>query len=190
MKKEYFCDPTAVIDPGAKIGSGTKIWQCSHIMKTAVIGKNCVIGQNCFVAGKVKNGCKLQNNVNVYDGVELGDWVFCGPSMTFTNDINPRAKYPKNGQYLSTLVGNGVTLGANCTILCGVTIGSWAFIGAGSVVTKNIPAYALVYGNPAKLKGWVCECGAKLPLKFKQIICQTCHRRYIKNGDLVEEKHG
>ncbi len=188
MKSEkYFFDRSSVIDPGAKVGSGTKIWHNCHLMKTAVVGKNCTIGQNCFVAGKIGDGCKLQNNVNVYEGVELSDWVFCGPSMTFTNDINPRARYPKNGQFTPTSVEEGATLGANCTVVCGVRIGAKAFIGAGSVVTRDVPAYAIVYGNPAKVKGWMCECGVKLPEKFLETICPVCHRKYFLKGQTIIE---
>lgn len=150
------------IDKGAIVGEGTKIWHNAHLMKTAIIGKNCVIGQNCFIAGIIGDGCKIQNNVNVYEGVELGDYVFCGPSMTFTNDLNPRAKYPKNRHFIKTVVGEGATIGAGAVIVCGIKIGKWAMIGAGSVVTKDVPDYALVYGNPAVLKGFVNEHGEKV----------------------------
>ena len=185
--KNYLLEPTSIVDPGAVIGSGTKIWHNCHITKTAIVGRDCNIGKNCFVAGKIGNGCKLQNNVNIYDGVELGDWVFCGPSMTFTNDINPRAKYPKNGRNIRTFVEEGVSLGANCTIICGVKLGAWAFIGAGTVVTRDVPAYAVSYGNPAKVKGWICECGEKLPEKFTKTACLTCHRRYSREENKVKE---
>jgi UDP-2-acetamido-3-amino-2,3-dideoxy-glucuronate N-acetyltransferase len=187
MKEAYFAHPSAIVDEGAKIGLGTKLWHGAHVMKTAVIGNNCTVGQNCFVAGRVGNNCKLQNNVNIYEGVEIKDWVFCGPSMTFTNDLNPRAKYPKQGKYMSTTVGEGATLGANSTIVCGVSVGSWAFVGAGSVVTHDIPNYALAYGNPASIKGWICECGSKLPLRFELVTCASCRRRYRQIDKVVQE---
>lgn len=182
-KKEYFKHNSAYIDEGSKIGCGTKIWHHSHIMPSAIIGENCTIGQNCFIAGITGNGCKIQNNVNLYEGVEIGNWVFCGPSMTFTNDINPRAKYPKNGKYIKTKVKEGASIGANVTVLCGVEIGKWSLIGAGSVVTKNIPDYAIAYGNPAKVKGWICECGNKLNTKFKKLHCKNCGKKYEKNSN-------
>lgn len=180
MKNNYFVHKSAFVDKGAKIGKGTKIWHHVHITKTALIGENCNIGKNCYIAGKIGRNCRLQNNVNIYLGVELADFVFCGPSMTFTNDYTPRAKYPKQGNYLKTKVKKGAAFGANSTILCGITIGKHAFIGAGSVVTKNVPDYALVYGNPAKIKGWICECGEKLPKEFSKITCRNCKRKYKK----------
>jgi len=164
-KLNYSAHSSCFIDKGAKIGQGTKIWHNSHIASTAIIGENCTIGQNCYIAGVVGNNCKIQNNVNVYDGVILKDFVFCGPSMTFTNDLNPRVEYPKNGKYLQTLVEKGATLGAGCTIVCKTTIGQYAFIGAGSVVTKDISSFALVYGNPAKQHGWVNKKGEKVSKK-------------------------
>lgn len=187
MKVDYFAHNTAFIDDGCQIGEGTKIWHNSHIMKNAEVGENCIIGQNCFIAGKMGNGCKVQNNVNVYEGVELGDWVFCGPSMTFTNDLNPRSKYPKNGAYVPTIVEDGVSIGANVTVVCGITLGKWCFIGAGSVVTKDIPAYAVAYGNPARVKGWICECGEFLPEEFEETECKKCAKKYEKKGDAVCE---
>ena len=161
--KEYFAHKTAIVDKGAKIGKSTKIWHNVHVTSMAQIGENCIIGQNCYIAGKVGNNCKIQNNVNLYEQVELGDFVFCGPSMTFTNVINPRSKYLKEkDKYLITKVEIGVTIGANSTIVCGVKIGKWAFIGAGSVVTKDVPPYSLVYGNPARHHGWVNKKGEKV----------------------------
>ena len=152
---------SAFVDKGADIGDGTAIWHFSHIMKNAVIGINCVIGQNVFIGAGVVigNGCKIQNNVSVYTGVTLDDNVFCGPSMVFTNVYTPRASISKMEELRPTLIKKGVTIGANATIMCGITIGRYAFIGAGSVVLKDVPDYALMVGNPAKQKGWVQEDG-------------------------------
>lgn len=158
----YFSHPTAIIDDGAQIGPETKIWHFSHVMPEAIIGEGCNLGQNVFIANGVKigNGVKIQNNVSVYQGVTLEDDVFCGPSCVFTNDINPRSAFPKGSDnYKETLVKQGATIGANATILSGITIGKYAMIGAGSVVTKNVPDYALVYGTPARVMGRVDEEG-------------------------------
>jgi UDP-2-acetamido-3-amino-2,3-dideoxy-glucuronate N-acetyltransferase len=160
--KKYFVDKSAIIDKGAKIGTGTKIWHHTHIAKTAIIGKNCSIGQNCYIAGIVGDNCKIQNNVNVYEGVKLGKYVFCGPSMTFTNVLRPRAKYPTNGKYAQTVVEDEVTFGAHVTVVCGIKIGKCAMIGAGAVVTKNIPAFTLAYGNPARIQGKVDSQGEEI----------------------------
>lgn len=157
----YFVHKSAFIDEGAVIGDDCKIWHNAHVMGNAKIGKGTMIGQSCFIAGIVGEGCRIQNNVNVFEGVELSDYVFCGPNMTFTNDLNPRAKYPKNRHFIRTVVGEGATIGAGAVIVCGVKIGKWALIGAGSVVTKDVPDYGLVYGNPAVLKGFVDEYGEK-----------------------------
>lgn len=186
MTKKIFIHPSACIDKGAKIGAGTKIWHNTHITANAVIGSNCNIGQNCYVAGEMGEGCRLQNNVNVYQGVVLKNYIFCGPNATFTNDLNPRSKYPKHGQWIKTEVKDGASIGAGCIIICGVTIGTWAFAGAGSVVTKDIPNYALVYGNPAMLKGWVCECGEKMPLTFTFYQCKKCKRMYAQKNEKVK----
>ena len=189
MTKKYFVHKSAYVDKGAVIGSGTQIWHFSHIMKDARIGDNCKIGQNVVVANNVRigNNVKIQNNVSVYDNVTLEDNVFCGPSMVFTNIINPRSKYPQNtpDKYKNTLVKNSASIGANATVVCGHTIGSNAFIGAGSVVTKDVPDYALVYGNPAKLKGWMCECGTKLEGKNTKLVCKKCGRAYHRKGSSV-----
>lgn len=189
MKKNtfFFAHASAFIDKNSKIGEETKIWHNSHVTDTAIIGKDCSIGQNCYVAGVLGNFCRLQNNVNLYKGVELGNYVFCGPSMTFTNDLNPRAEYPKNGHLLTTKVGTGVSFGAGSVIVCGINIGDYAFIGAGAVVTKDIPAYALVYGNPAEFKGWICKCGKKMPLEFKEYSCRNCTTRYKKKKQIIEQ---
>lgn len=186
--KKYFIDKTAIVEKGACIGQGSKIWHFSHIMKGAEIGKNCIIGQNVFIADDVKigNGVKIQNNVSIYSGVTLEDGVFCGPSAVFTNVKNPRSLYPVNKHYEKTLVRNGATIGANATIVCGVIIGRHSFVGAGSVVTKNVCDFALVYGNPAKQNGWVCECGSRLA--GNNYVCAKCKRKYtvIKNR-LIEK---
>lgn len=187
MRQKFFQDPTAIIENGAKIGKDTKIWHHTHITKTAKIGKNCSIGQNCYVAGTLGNFCKLQNNVNVYQGVSLGNYVFCGPNMTFTNDVNPRAKYPKHGQWIATKAEDGVSFGAASVVVCGITIGKWAMIGSGSVVTKDVPAYALVFGNPATVKGWVCECGTKLAGSDSYSICKNCKRKYRLHQQSVRQ---
>jgi UDP-2-acetamido-3-amino-2,3-dideoxy-glucuronate N-acetyltransferase len=182
--------PTAIVDEGAQIGEGSKIWHFCHVVESAKIGTNCNIGQNCYVAGIVGDNCKIQNNVNIYLGVELGDYVFCGPSMTFTNDLNPRAKYPKNGEYIKTSVEEGVSIGANCTIVCGIKIGKWAMIGAGSVVTKDVPAYALMYGNPAKLQGWVSEHGEKLEFgEDGMASCPKSGEKYIIENNIVSKSN-
>lgn len=188
----YFKHPTAEVSSKAKIGQGTKIWQNSQILAGAEIGKNCLIGHNCFISSKAKlgNGVKLQSNIDVWDLVTLQDYVFVGPSAVFTNDLNPRAKYPKlkypqYGQWLPTLVKEGASIGANATIVCGVTIGKCAFVGAGTVVTKDIPDYAIVVGVPAKIIGWMCECGQKLKFKNGKASCRKCKRKYQKKGKKV-----
>lgn len=173
---------SAFVDDGAKIGSGTSIWHFSHISPQAKIGENCKIGQNVYVANNVfiGNNVKIQNNVSLYEGVTLEDNVFCGPSCVFTNIFNPRCLYPRNTAefYRKTLVKNGASIGANATIVCGVTLGENSFIGAGSVVTKDVPAYGLFYGNPAALKGWMCICGCKLKFKKGITECKSCGRKF------------
>jgi UDP-2-acetamido-3-amino-2,3-dideoxy-glucuronate N-acetyltransferase len=162
-KTNYYVHETAVIDDGAIIGDGTKIWHYSHICKGAKIGKNCNIGQNVFIAGDavIGDNCKVQNNVSIYAGVEADDYVFFGPSCVLTNDINPRCMHSKNGVYMKTKLETGVTLGANCTIVCGNTIGKHALIGAGAVVTKNVEPYSIIVGNPGKTIGQIDEYGNK-----------------------------
>lgn len=163
--KDYFVHESSYIDEGAHIGKGTKIWYFCHVQSNVTIGENCILGQNVFVCDGsiIGNGVKIQNNVSVYECVELEDYVFCGPSVVFTNDINPRAKYKKGRSgYKKTLVKEGATLGANSTIVCGNIIGKNAFVGAGAVVTHDVPDHAVVYGVPAKQVGWVCECGQLL----------------------------
>jgi UDP-2-acetamido-3-amino-2,3-dideoxy-glucuronate N-acetyltransferase len=176
-----FIHETAIVDDKVQIGSGTKIWHFSHILGGSKIGENCNVGQNVVIGPDVNvgNRCKIQNNVSVYKGVTLEDGVFCGPSMVFTNIYNPRAEIGKMDQVRPTLVQKGATLGANCTIVCGNTIGAYAFIGAGAVVTKDIPDYALMVGNPARQTGWMCRCGEKLNSRLK---CPACKKQYKKTS--------
>lgn len=185
----FFAHETAIIDEGAEIGAGTAIWHFSHILKGARIGKNCKIGQNVVIGANVSigNGVKIQNNVSVYEGVLLEDDVFCGPSMVFTNVLNPRSEIPRRHELKKTLAKKGATLGANSTILCGITIGRYAFVGAGAVVTKDVPGHALVIGNPARAAGWMCRCGMKLKKNDDRYDC-VCGRRYRRDeGSLSEE---
>jgi UDP-2-acetamido-3-amino-2,3-dideoxy-glucuronate N-acetyltransferase len=184
MKKEYFAHETAIIDDGAQIGSKTKIWHFSHVMGTAVIGENCILGQNVFVGSKVRlgNNVKVQNNVSLYEGVVCEDDVFLGPSMVFTNVINPRSGIERKNEFKTTLVKRGVSIGANATIVCGVTLGEYCFIGAGAVVTKDVKPFALMVGVPAKQKGWVSRSGAILD---KDLICPETGEKYeLKNNHL------
>ena len=179
--KDYFVHLSSFVDDDVQVGEGTKIWHFCHIMSGARIGKNCKIGQNVFIDRDVKvgNNVKIQNNVSVYRGVTLEDNVFCGPSMVFTNVFNPRSAYPRDiSEYRKTLVKKGATIGASATIICGVTLGRSAFIGAGTVVTKDVPDYALVYGNPARIKDWMCECGMKLEFNGDFAKCKVCGKEY------------
>jgi len=194
IKNKYWSHKTTEIQEGAKIGQGTKIWQNCQVLKGADIGNNCVIGHNCFIASKARigNGVKIESNTDVWDYVTLEDYVFVGPSAVFTNDKNPRAKYPKKeypryGKWLPTLIKEGVTIGANATIVCGLTIGKWAMVGAGAVVVDNVPDFALVYGVPAEIKGWVCECGNKLEFRKEKSICKICKRKYKKIGNKINQ---
>lgn len=184
----YTVHPTAVIDEGAKIGAGSRIWHFVHICGGAEIGSGCSLGQNVFVGNKVKigNNCKIQNNVSVYDNVTLEDGVFCGPSMVFTNVYNPRALIERKNEYRDTLVKTGATLGANCTIICGVTIGRFAFIGAGAVVNKDVPDYALAVGVPARQIGWISEYGEQLDLPLCGEGCAVCPH----SGDVYQLADG
>jgi UDP-2-acetamido-3-amino-2,3-dideoxy-glucuronate N-acetyltransferase len=174
MEKPYFAHDTAVIDPGCTIGEGTKIWHFSHIMPGSTLGSNCNIGQNVMIGTGVVlgNNVKVQNNVSIYTGVVCEDNVFLGPSMVFTNVINPRSAIKRHDAYLPTLVKQGVTIGANATIVCGIEIGEYAFIGAGAVVTKSLPPYALVMGNPARRTGWMSEYGHRLAFNIEGVA--TC----------------
>lgn len=183
---DYFVHESSYVDQPAEIGEGTKIWHFCHVSRGARIGNNCSLGQNVYVGSRVVigNNCKIQNNVSVYDLVTLQDNVFCGPSMVFTNDMNPRAAFPKGGKWIPTLVKNGASLGANCTIICGHTIGKHAFVAAGSVVRFDVPDYAIVAGVPARIIGWMCECGEKLDFDgSSQCSCANCQRKYIKRND-------
>lgn len=187
-EKKYFAHPSAIIDEGCEIGEGTKIWHFSHIMPNCKIGERCNIGQNVVVSPEVVLGknVKVQNNVSIYTGVICEDDVFLGPSMVFTNVINPRSAVNRKNQYAKTIVKRGASIGANATIVCGHDIGEFAFIGAGAVVTKNVPAYALVIGNPARHTGWMSEYGQKLDFdKNGEAICAESGEKYLlKNGNV------
>jgi UDP-2-acetamido-3-amino-2,3-dideoxy-glucuronate N-acetyltransferase len=180
---DIFAHESCYIDEGCQIGEGTRIWHFTHVMAGARIGRRCNIGQNVVVSPDVVIGdnVKIQNNVSIYTGVTLEDDVFCGPSMVFTNVVNPRSHVPRRHEYQRTLVKRGASLGANSTILCGHTIGQYAFVGAGAVVTKDVPDYALVVGNPGRIAGWMCACGVKLAGGVNppvDIECTACHLRY------------
>lgn len=183
---------SAIVDDGATLGEGTKVWHFSHVCSGATIGEGCSIGQNVFVGNRVVigNRCKIQNNVSVYDNVTLEDDVFCGPSMVFTNVYNPRAAIIRKEEYRTTLVHQGATLGANCTVVCGVTIGHYAFIGAGAVVNKDVPDYALMVGVPARQIGWMSEYGEQLDLPLngqEEAICPYTKQRYRLNENQLEQ---
>ena len=191
---EYFAHESSYIDEPCQIGRGTRIWHFCHVMKNSTIGEECNIGQNVVVLSGVRigNRVKIQNNVSVYTGVVMEDEVFCGPSMVFTNVMNPRSHVERKSEYKTTLVKQGATIGANATIVCGITLGRYCFIGAGALVTRDVPDYARVFGNPAKLKGWTCNCGEKLHLPTDQSSnaaakCSVCERAYEKHGQLVTE---
>ena len=182
-----WCHESAIIDDGASIGESSKVWHFSHVCGEAVIGRNCSLGQNVFVGNRVRIGdnCKIQNNVSVYDNVTLEDDVFCGPSMDFTNVYNPRSAVSRKSEYRDTLVRQGATLGANCTVVCGVTIGCYAFIGAGAVVNQDVPDYALMVGVPARQIGWMSEYGEQLDLPLRgeqETVCPHSNLRYQLNG--------
>jgi len=184
---DFFVHPTSIVDENVEIGEGTKIWHFSHIQSGAKIGRHCSLGQNVNISNNVTigDGCKLQNNVSLYEGLEAGNDVFFGPSCVFTNDLTPRAKYPKGHvAYVRTVIKDGATIGANATVVCGHTIGKWAMIGAGAVVTSNVPDYALMLGVPAKRVDWVCECGERLHGGF---TCSKCRRVYKEEANGLEE---
>jgi UDP-2-acetamido-3-amino-2,3-dideoxy-glucuronate N-acetyltransferase len=177
---DFFAHESSYVDQPCSVGAGTKIWHFSHVMKDAAIGRDCVIGQNVLVSSGVRvgDGCKIQNNVSLYTGVTLEDHVFCGPSLVFTNVVNPRSEIVRKDEYRPTLVRRGATLGANATIVCGVTIGTYAFVGAGAVVTRDVPDFALVFGNPARREGWMCRCGLRLDVQDASPRCATCETVY------------
>jgi len=185
--KGYFVHESSYVDEPASIGEGTKIWHFSHVMKNAVIGRNCNIGQNVVISPGVTigEGCKIQNNVSIYEGVVLEDFVFCGPSMVFTNVMNPRSEIVRRGEYQETRVRRGASIGANATIVCGHSIGEYAFIGAGAVVTRDVPSFALMVGNPARRSGWMCRCGVKLKLDGKKARCAACGSGYELRGEAL-----
>ena len=185
--------PTAIVDVGAQIGAGSRVWHWVHICGQAVIGEKCSLGQNVFVGNRVRigNNCKIQNNVSLYDNVTLEDDVFCGPSMVFTNVYNPRSAVTRKDEYRDTVVRHGATLGANCTIVCGVTIGEFAFVAAGAVINRNVPAYALMAGVPARQIGWMSEYGERLELPLTgdgQTTCPHTGRAYHLVGGRIENK--
>ncbi len=191
-ERPYFVHQSSYVDEGCRIGDGTKIWHFSHVMSGAVIGERCNIGQNVVISPDVVlgNNVKVQNNVSIYTGVILEDDVFCGPSMVFTNVVNPRSHVVRKNEYRRTHVGRGASLGANCTVVCGHDVGRYAFIGAGAVVTKNVPDYALIVGNPGRITGWVCECGIKLasgPTPPERATCTSCGSSYgAVEGKLIK----
>ncbi len=191
----YFVHETAIIDDGAKIGANTKIWHWVHVSNGADIGSNCSLGQNCYVASSVIIGSnvKIQNNVSVYDNVKIEDDVFCGPSMVFTNVINPRSFIERKDEYKNTLLKKGCSIGANVTIVCGVTVGKYAFVGAGGVVTKNIPDFALMVGNPVRQIGWVNTAGNRLNLPIRsdtevKLFCDETNSNYCLRNNLLYQE--
>ncbi len=198
MSDDVFVHESAFVDEGAIIGKGTKVWHFCHVMSGAEIGENCTLGQNVFIGGRAKigNNVRIQNNVSVYDMVTIEDGVFCGPSMVFTNVMNPRAEIRRGiSEYLPTLVKQGATIGANATVVCGHTVGQYAFVGAGAVVTKDVPDYALVYGNATRVEGWMCECGEKIGFGSDRLRdvdgateCAKCGRQFKKSGQAVRRK--
>lgn len=188
---DFFVHESSYVDDGAEIGAGTKIWHFCHIMPRARIGEHCNIGQNVLVSPDVTigNNVKIQNNVSLYTGVIVEDDVFLGPSMVFTNVINPRSRISRKDEYKRTLVRKGASIGANATIICGVTLGCYCFVGAGSVVTRDVPDYALVYGSPARMHGWMCQCGEQLTFTGQdggeRAACQSCGKAYRKRGQII-----
>src|SRR5918911_952212 len=191
MANDYFVHESSYVDEPCEIGEGTKIWHFSHVMSNSRIGRRCNIGQNVVISPEVTIGdnVKIQNNVSVYTGCILEDDVFCGPSMVFTNVVNPRSHVARKNEYKRTLVKRGASLGANCTVGCGVTIGRYAFVGAGSVVTRDVPDYALVYGNPARVRGWMCSCGIAIHFSTdngkETAQCRVCGAGYTKSDQQV-----
>ncbi len=188
---DYFVHESSYVDEGAEVGADTKIWHFCHLMSRTRVGQRCNIGQNVFVASDVTigNNVKIQNNVSLYTGVVIEDDVFLGPSMVFTNVINPRSHVSRKDEYQITLVKQGASIGANATIICGMTLGRYAFVGAGAVITRDVPDYALVYGSPAIVQGWMCQCGLKLQFEpagnEEKATCESCDSRYVKQDKVV-----
>ena len=184
---DYFAHESSYVDEGARVGAGTRIWHFCHVMPGAVIGQACTLGQNVVVmpGTRIGNNVKIQNNVSVYEGVVLEDDVFCGPSCVFTNVINPRSHISRKAEYQQTLVRRGATIGANATVICGATIGEYAFIGAGAVVRGDVPAYALMLGVPARRVGWMCRCGVRLETGGGTLACSACGARYREAGGVL-----
>ena len=185
---DYFAHESSYIDDGAVIGAGTKIWHFCHVLPGAVIGERCNLGQNVVVMGgtRLGNNVKIQNNVSIYEGVILEDDVFCGPSCVFTNVTNPRSHVSRKSEYRQTLVRRGSSIGANATIVCGVTLGEYSFIGAGAVVRSDVPAYALMVGVPARQVGWMCQCGVRLQLQNGRASCSACGATYREREGILE----
>ncbi len=181
-RANFYVHESSYVDESSKIGDGSKIWHFCHIMAGVYVGEDCIFGQSVFIGRNVRigNRVKVQNNVSVYEGVELEDNVFCGPSMVFTNVINPRSDIERKDEFRKTLVKRGATLGANCTVICGTTIGRYSMVGAGAVVTKDVPDYALVVGVPAQIVGWVCVCGVRIEFLNGNATCMACSRLYQK----------
>ena len=193
---DYFVHESSYIDEGAEIGAGTRIWHFCHVMPRSRIGERCNIGQNVVISPDVTIGSnvKIQNNVSVYTGVIVEDDAFLGPSMVFTNVINPRSHVNRKNEYQTTLVRRGASIGANATVVCGVTLGCYSFVGAGSVVTRDVPDYALVYGSPARVRGWMCQCGEQLTFTGQEgaekAVCPACGDTYRKQGQMVQPEGG
>jgi len=193
---DYFVHESSYVDDGAEIGAGTKIWHFCHVMPRARIGERCNIGQNVLVSSDVTigNNVKIQNNVSLYTGVVVEEDVFLGPSMVFTNVVNPRSHVNRKNEYRTTLVKKGASIGANATIVCGITLGRYCFVGAGSVVTRDVPDYALVYGSPARVRGWMCQCGEQLTFETKDgvemAVCKSCCDVYRKQDQVAIPERG
>jgi UDP-2-acetamido-3-amino-2,3-dideoxy-glucuronate N-acetyltransferase len=193
---DFFVHESSYIDDGAEIGAGTKVWHFCHVMPRARVGERCTIGQNVLVASDVTigNNVKIQNNVSLYTGVIVEDDVFLGPSMVFTNVINPRSHVSRKDEYRTTLVRRCASIGANATIMCGITLGQYCFVGAGAVVTRDVPDYALVYGSPARVRGWMCQCGEQLQFAMldgvERAVCKSCGDAYRKQEQVVGPERG
>jgi UDP-2-acetamido-3-amino-2,3-dideoxy-glucuronate N-acetyltransferase len=189
---DYFVHESSYVDEGAQVGAGTKIWHFCHVMPGAVIGEVCNLGQNVVLmpGTRVGNNVKIQNNVSIYEGVVIEDDVFCGPSMVFTNVVNPRSHVSRKDEYLRTLVRRGASIGANATIVCGVELGEYAFVGAGAVVTSDVPAYALIVGVPGRRVGWMCACGVRLVDDAPRLTCSACGSSYRIRGETLAPDTG